>query len=464
MPTVLEQPEIIPLETITPRWTPLRPHMVQNRLWTSKARFKVVPAGRRSGKTELAKRYGVLRAASETVWPDAWYVYAAPTLPQARRIYWRDLKALVPQFLRDGKPRESEMTIRLINGAEITVMGMDEPARIEGRPVNGVFLDEYGNMHERVWGEHVRPALSDRGGFAWMLGVPEGRNHYYRMSLRAQEDTTGEWENFHWKSADILPAHEIESARRDMDELTFRQEYEADFLTFEGRAYYTYDRTIHSSPDWHFEYNPNLPLILCFDFNSAPGVAVICQEQMYDKKWSKPRLPQGITLAEDGITVVLGEVWIQRDSNTELVAKRVLRDWGHHKGRVYLYGDATGGAKGSAKVKGSDWVIINSILKPHFGAQLISEVPKSNPMERVRLNAANSRLRSASGIIRAIVSPYGAPHLCMDLEGVALKGDGSGEIEKEPGSELTHISDAWGYYIVKKWPIGGTASVITPLL
>jgi len=66
------------------------------RLWNENKRFAVVTAGRRSGKTELAKRRLVITLAKRKPWSPARYFAAAPTRDQAKRIFWADLKALVP--------------------------------------------------------------------------------------------------------------------------------------------------------------------------------------------------------------------------------------------------------------------------------------------------------------------------------------------------------------------------------
>src|SRR5690349_20851433 len=82
---------------LTPRWYPLVPHPEHMRLINSPARFKVVPAGRRSGKTERANRNLVIQAFRESLqgtWMDYRYFAAAPTRDQARGIFWSDLKAL----------------------------------------------------------------------------------------------------------------------------------------------------------------------------------------------------------------------------------------------------------------------------------------------------------------------------------------------------------------------------------
>lgn len=425
---------------LTPRWEPLLPHPEQIRLINSPARFKVVPAGRRSGKTERAKRNIIIQALRESAegrWLDYRYFAAAPTRDQAKAIFWADLKALVPRYLLGGPIRESDLTIRLITGAEIVVVGLDRPQRIEGRAWNGCVIDEVANIRPGAWGENIRPALADRKGWAWLIGVPEGRGEYFDMYERAISGADAEWDGFHWVSADILPPEEIESARRNLDERVFQQEYEASFVTFEGRAYHAFERSQHTHQA--LAYDPRAPLIVALDFNVEPGVAAIAQEQ---------RLPNGL----DG-TAVIGEVFIPRNSTTPAVCRRIVDDWGDHAGPVYLYGDATGGARGSARVLGSDWDLVRAELRPVFSDRLAFHVPAANPAERARLNAMNSRLRSASGEIRLMVDPVRAPHVVRDLEGVRLLEGGAGEIDKRADPKLTHISDALGYYIAKRFPI-----------
>jgi hypothetical protein len=424
---------------LTPRWYPLKPHPEQLRLINSKARFKVVPAGRRSGKTERAKRNLIIQALKESIegrWDDYRFFAAAPTREQAKAIWWQDLKALVPRHLLGGPIRESDLTIPLATGAEIVVIGLDRPARLEGRSWCGGVVDEIANVKPNAWSENIRPALADRNGWAWLIGVPEGRGAYFDMYNYAISGEDPEWAGFHWVLADILPASEIESARRTLDPLTFQQEMEASFVTFEGRAYHPFQRSTHCT---QLAYDPRLPLIVCYDFNVEPGVAAICQEQ---------RLPNGL----DG-TAVIGEVYIPRNSTTPAVCRKVAHDWEHHKGPIRMYGDATGGARGSARVMGSDWDLIRAELRPVFGDRMVIRVPASNLQERARLNAMNSRLMSASGEIRMMVDPVKCPNVVRDLEGVRLLKGGSGELDKKADPTLSHISDALGYYISMEFPI-----------
>jgi len=430
------------MSVLTPRWSQLRYHPEQNRCWKNTARFYVNPAGRRSGKTELLKRRAIVKAlrARHVDW---WGILAAPTHLQAKRIFWRDIKALVPDRLIRDKS-ESELTLTFVHGPRLSVMGLDAPERVEGSPLDFAGVDEFGNMKPETWGEHLRPALSTPGrppGEAAFIGVPEGRNHYYDLARRAQADTTGVWAYYHWVSADILDPEEIKQAKHDLDDLTFQQEYEGSFVMFTGRTYYPFAAATHTEP---LEYDPRADLVFAFDFNVSPGVAAVIQEQEYGGRNRN---------CADHVSGVIGEVWIPRNSNTQLVCSRLVTDWGKHKGRVLCYGDATGGARGTAKTSGTDWELIEAALRPTFRDQLHFEVPKANPSERARVNAVNSRLCSADGTVSLLVDGEKAPRVVLDLEGVRCVEGGSGEIDKKADKTLSHISDALGYYVVREFPI-----------
>jgi hypothetical protein len=397
----------------------------------------------------------VRKALIGSIFDNPSYFAAAPTFAQAKRIYWEDIKRLIPKQFVAGKPSESALVVNLINGASIHVLGLDAPERIEGTPWDGGILDEYGNMKEFVWPRHVRPALSDRNGWCWLIGVPEGRNHYYKTFQRAIGDASGEWSGFTWESADILPPEEIEAARRDLDELTFNQEYRASFVSFEGRAYYSFTDA-NKFAGLRRLYQKRAPLILCFDFNVDPGVAAIIQEIGLPGIFEDELSYGGVIVGKKPVagTACLGEVYIPRNSNTPAVCRKIIQDWGEHQGDVFVYGDSTGGNRGTAKVIGSDWDIVKNLLRQHFKDRVFFRVPAANPSERSRINAVNSRCRSLSGKIRFMVDSESCRHVVDDFDGVGLLVGGSGEIDKKKDPMLSHITDAIGYYIAEKFPVG----------
>lgn len=228
---------------LTPRWTTLRPHPVQKAYWTSPHRFNTVPAGRRSGKTELAKRKLVTRALRGTAFDSARFFAAAPTREQAKRIYWDDLKRMIPERFKAGRPSETELVIRLVTGTELYVLGLDTPARIEGQPWDGGVVDEIGNCKPMAWPMNIRPALADRAGWCDLIGVPEGKNHYYELDAAAkaqmaEHGARSEWGSFNWYSEDILSPAEIAAAKQDLPALVYRQEYQAEFLDWSGVEFF----------------------------------------------------------------------------------------------------------------------------------------------------------------------------------------------------------------------------------
>ena len=483
LPPHLSDPKRFPLTT--DRWTPLRAHPEQTRLVNSPARFKVVPAGRRSGKTERAKRR-VVRAAMDVTtfrFPDPMFACAAPTYNQAKQIYWKDLKRMIPPWMK-RKVFETDLSIELITGATIKVVGMDKPERIEGSPWDGIILDEYANMKEEAWEANVLPALTDRKGWAWLIGVPEGRNHYYDTYKNAGgpwniRNDGQDWDAFTWKSIDIMDPEEIMLRRSQMDELTFQQEYEASFINFAGQAYYPFREDEHCDNLFQ-HYNPNGELMICLDFNVDPGVAVICQEMELPERKAvdKGIKVDGQTLfagvrTEPRVygTAVIGEVYIPRNSNTPAVCRKIAADWGDHNGPISVFGDATGGARTTQSESGaSDWDLVKENLYRDFSPQQVTiklnlsdNGKPQNPPERHRVNAVNSRLKSDSGTIRMMVDGAKAPMTVKDFEGVRLLEGGSGELDKKHDPKLTHLTDAVGYYIAKEYPVRREVATRTEL-
>jgi hypothetical protein len=400
---------------------------------SSPARMRVLVAGRRFGKSHLSAREMARFAAKpkQKVW------YVTPTYKMARNIMWEPLKDKLRAARWLSKSNETDLTAYLRNGSTISLRGADKPDSLRGVGLNFLVMDEAADIDSEAWHKVLRPTLSDTGGHVLFVGSPKGRNWFYDLWLRGQNGEPG-WASWQYTTLQggNVPEEEIEDAKRDLDELSFRAEYLGDFVSFLGRAYEPFTYQTHCAP---FEYDPHADLIVGLDFNYSPGCAVICQER---------QLPNG----QYG-TAVIGEVWIPRGSSTPAVCRRIVQDWGQHRGRVFVYGDATGAAQGSARVQGSDWDLARAHLIPTYLDRIHFVVPAANPRERVRVNAVNSRLMNAAGEIRLMVDPIKAPHVVRDLEGVQLLEGGSGEIDKKANPDLSHISDGLGYYISRVFPL-----------
>lgn len=416
-------------------WFRLKDNDKQRLFFMDNTRFQVVPCGRRSGKTEIGRRKIMLKAFNSY---KKNFFMSAPTREQCKRIFWESSKALAKPLAPNRRNfSESELVITLLNGSRIYLIGLDKPERIEGIPWSGGIVDEFGNTKPNAWKNHIRPALSDTNGFCYFTGVPEGKNHYYDLNNKSLSDDTGQWSNHHWFSSEILPVWEIEQAKSDLDELTFRQEYQAEFLSFEGLCYYKFsnENIIKENP-----YNHELPLIFCFDFNVSPGIAIILQEH-------------------DIGTVVIDEIYISKNSNTEKVCNQLIGRWQsrYPSSHIYLYGDASGGNRSTSGLVGTDWDIIKQMIIAGFPCcKVISKVPSSNPPVRARINSLNSRIKSMSGEVKFFVCNH-CRHTIEDFE--KTESDELGNPKKTSNTQYTHITDAIGYYINQKFPSHGKIAI-----
>jgi hypothetical protein len=388
-------------------------------------RFKVVPAGRRAGKSEIAKRKLVTQLPIIKPWQNPRYFAAAPTNGQAKRIFWNDLKALTPKSWVK-KIYEGDLCISTIFGSELWVFGMNKPQRIEGVAWDGGVLDEYADMKATAWSENVRPSLSDRLGWCWFLGVPEGFNHYKDLADHAKSGIDSDWGFYSWFSADILCSEEIEAARRHLDPRTFRQEYEASFEGANGRVYYAYSEKLHS--DASVKLIATLPIIVCCDFNVDPCVWILCQR-------------------EGGRVWVFDEI-VMGPTNTMEMARELKRRWGGHKPGFIIYGDAAGGARSTTGK--SDYAIMTG-----FGFRN-QRVRKANPRVKDRVNAVNSILQNSNGEARLTLHPR-CRHLRRDFETVVWTDSGV-EIDKR-SRDKTHATDALGYFLTFEFPLRLTRAV-----
>jgi phage terminase large subunit len=138
----------------------------------------------------------------------------------------------------DDDIRESELAVRLFNGSHVRIFGADNPNALRGMYLDGVVLDEYADMKPQLWGEVIRPTLSDRKGWAVFIGTPRGRNEFCRLYEEALTDQY--WFSLMLKASQtgILPASELESAKRGMTEDQYQQEYECSFeAAIQGAIY-----------------------------------------------------------------------------------------------------------------------------------------------------------------------------------------------------------------------------------
>lgn len=217
----------MPVLTITPPEL----HTGQIAIYRNPARFLVVAAGRRFGKSMLAS---VLCLRCAVRGGRAWWVF--PTYVMAR-IGWRAIKRLVVQ-IPDAEVREGDKIVTLPGGGTIEVRSADNPDSLRGEGLDLCVMDECAFIREEAWTEGIRPALSDRLGRAMFISTPKGRNWFWRLYQRGQ-GTDPAYQS--WRLPTVanpyIPASEIEDARQQLPELVFRQEYLAEFIDDAGGVF-----------------------------------------------------------------------------------------------------------------------------------------------------------------------------------------------------------------------------------
>lgn len=321
-----------------------------------------------------------------------------------------------PVFVESKNETDLSMTLR--NGSVIALRGADNYDSLRGVGIDALVLDEYADMAAEVWTEVLRPSLSDKLGKALFIGTPSGFNHLYDLWLEA--GTKPDWKAWQFTTADggnVMPS-ELEAARLDLDERTFKQEYEASFASLTGRVYYEFDRLLNVSGDIK---DTGAELLVGMDFNINPMSACI-----------------GVKAGNQ--LHIIDEITIQ-NGNTELMADAIQMRFPNRK--VQVYPDPSGKArKTSSPVGQTDF----SILAAH-GFRVLA--PNSAPLVVDRNNEVNAMFKNAAGDRRLMIHPK-CRQLIKCLDGLTYKADTS---QPDKGLGLDHLPDALSYLVHYEFPL-----------
>lgn len=200
-------------------------------------RWACLVCHRRAGKTVAAVN-DLLIGALECRKPRPQFAYIAPFRNQAKLVAWEYLKHYSRPFLAE-KPNESELSVRLIGDRKVMLFGADNADALRGIYLDGVIPDEYGDFRPSVWGNVIRPALSDRKGWAVFMGTPKGRNEFWTIRETARR-SPDEWLHVELRASEsgILDAEELKAAQKQLTADQYAQEYECDFAAALPGAYF----------------------------------------------------------------------------------------------------------------------------------------------------------------------------------------------------------------------------------
>ena len=390
----------------------------QKQVSASDARFKVIMAGRRAGKTFLATR----ELAKHARHPNKKVFYVAPSYRQAKQVLWTKLKYKLQDLNWLNSVNESDLTATLVNGSTISLRGANNFDSLRGVGLDFIVLDEFAYIPKEAWTEVLRPTLSDTNGSAMFISTPSGKGNWgYDLFERGADDTEEEWFSAQFTTLEggRVSEEEIEQARRDLDDRTFRQEYEASFETYSGQIYYNFDTKTHVKQA-KFNLDDIKELHIGCDFNVNPisaGVAVKTKEGLH----------------------LFDEIVIYSSNTDELVQEIKTRYPGK---RIVIYPDPAGAQRKTSAGGRTDISILQN-------ARFIVKHRPKHPPVRDRINAVNSALMSSDGNVKVQIDAK-CKHIISGLQKQVYK-EGTQVPDKDSGHD--HTNDAIGYMIEYLYPI-----------
>ena len=353
--------------------------------------------------------------------PEREVFYVAPTYRQAKQIVWKKLKKKLVELKWAKKVNETELSILLKNGSTISLKGADNFDSLRGVGLDFVVLDEFADIDPDAWYEVLRPALSDRQGSALFIGTPKGKGNWSFELFNKHEDDPDFWSSFQYTTIQggNVTAEEIEAAKRDLDDRTFNQEYNATFETYGSIIAYNFDRNIHVK-----KYAGNLNLVkelhIGIDFNNSPITAAIC-------------VREGNTLFQ------IDEVYMN-DSNTGELANEISARYPGYK--IIAYPDPAGRQRKTSANGQTDFTILSN-------AGFAVKAPNAHNAVRDRINSMNARLKTVDKQVHYYVDPK-CKHTIDSLEKFAYK-EGTQTPDKEKGFD--HMFDALTYCVDYLFPL-----------
>ncbi len=382
----------------------------QHKVSSSKKRFRVLVSGRRFGKTYLCITE-MMKYASQ-VKKNIWYV--APTFKMAREIVWSKLKEMLYDFNWVQTVNESNLQITIKNsGSKISLKGCENYDSLRGTGLDFLILDEFADIDEKAWTEVLRASVADTQGDVLMCGSPKGFGNWaYRMYLKGKEDI--EWDSFQFTTLQggMVSKEEIEQAKQDIDIRTFRQEFEGTFENYAGAVYYNFhavENVKEKKIDW------SKPLHIGLDFNVDPMSASVAQ------------------IDKDKIHFV-DEIVIY-SSNTDEMVEEIRNRYGS-KQKIFVYPDPACRQRKTSAGGRTDLTILQNA-----GFNVKCKL-KHSPI-RDRINAVNSRLKSADGKRYIYVSPT-CKIMIKGLQRQIYK-ENTNIPDKEEGFD--HMNDSIGYLV-----------------
>jgi len=208
-----------------------------NAINNPKYRFVSAAISRRQGKTYIANIIGQL----VSLIPNANILIMSPNYSLSQISF--DLQRnLIKHFdLEVTKDNAKDKVIEISNGSTIRMGSVNQVDSCVGRSYNLIIFDEAALADGKdAFNVALRPTLDTDNSKAIFISTPRGKNNWFAEFFdRGYDDEFKEWASIRatYKDNPRMSQSDIDEARKTMSDAEFRQEYEADFNTYEGRVW-----------------------------------------------------------------------------------------------------------------------------------------------------------------------------------------------------------------------------------
>lgn len=406
----------------------------QKEMLTCPARFISNDSGRQSAKTTIPCISAAIRIITDWGIPTSfrdnkYYLFVGKTVTSTMNTMWRKMKDVLPPDLIDSE-NLSRRSIKLITGQELWFCGTENVAgTVEGNPLCGAIIDESCYQKPGVFGSKIYPMFTRTNGWCYSVGVPKrnepGGDEFRKRCLDWNKPIGSGYRHFHWTTAEVVSPDVIAVAKQELDEKTFREQYLAEWVVYDGLICYAYkpENNLITS----YQVDPNRPIMVGSDFNGNPLVFVLCQ---YND--------------DEDMFYVFDEIVLRNHAKTTEGLDALYRKYGKHAAFEF-YGDA---ASRQERTSASETDYIQICNDRRFNSRIYYH--DANPAVSTRISAANSMLCSSSGKVRCKIHER-CKTLLKDITCYTYKEDTNTPDKRN--INISHAFDAWSYVIEYRWPI-----------
>ncbi len=221
-------------------------HRTQREVISHPARFKVLPAGRRWGKSECAVLWCLMKGQGYRIRNEQAVIWIVFPTYRVAATAWRKFIRLSPRgwITATVGTDLSPIAIRM-GSVTYEFRSAEHPEKLVGEGLHALWMDECGTIKEAVWKESLRPTLMDVKAPALFTGTPKGHNWFWDLFQQGQDPLFPETKSFSSSANAGMPSYqnpfidpsEIATLANELTERQYKQEILAEFLSDDGAVF-----------------------------------------------------------------------------------------------------------------------------------------------------------------------------------------------------------------------------------